>query len=205
MVGLMCRACHSPVTQGDLICPGCRANLTGSNAVIDSEEAELTAQTPVGPQDVSLDRPNLPVEPAAEADAPAPACPSCGNPLPTADLPVCPACLTPLAGALMLEFDAATPHGRRWRQVILPGAEFVLGRDPRHSPAAPILEPYDTVSRRHARVTVDRGGNATITDLGSLNGTFVDDTLVRPNTAVDLRPGSRLRLGRSVSFLVRRM
>lgn len=216
MAGLMCRACRSPVTEGDLICPGCRANLTLGDALIDSDELAADEPTRLATHDESTEQPErqpstpvdsayASVDPAAHAHAPALACPRCGNDLPGADVPVCPTCLTPVVGALMLEFDGTTPHGGRWRRVLLPGAELVLGRDPRHSPAAPILDRYDTVSRRHARVAVDRDRNATVTDLGSLNGTFVDDTLVRPGTVVDLRPGSRLRLGRSVSFLVHRM
>jgi pSer/pThr/pTyr-binding forkhead associated (FHA) protein len=90
----------------------------------------------------------------------------------------------------------------RWRYVIAPGASLVLGRDPRQSPAAAVLGPYETVSRRHAEVAVDVGRRVTVTDAGSTNGTFVDDAPVAEGARVELRAGARLRLGRSVLLLV---
>lgn len=54
----------------------------------------------------------------------------------------------------------------------------------------------DTVSRAHAEVTEDRG-HYFITDLGSSNGTFVDDKRI---TSAALHDGSRVRLGNAVTF-----
>ncbi|MCW3814442.1 FHA domain-containing protein [Micromonospora sp. DR5-3] len=210
MAELICRWCHRPVSPGDLICLGCQANLVdavvdGADLAADAASAMssgLVSAAEFGPPPGADNRPG-----AGGADGPgtgleaAATCPSCDGVLPAADPPVCPACLTPLAGALVLELDAATPHGR-WRRVVLPGTELVLGRDPRHSPAAAVLGRYDTVSRRHARVAVDQDRRARVTDLDSLNGTFVDDVPVPPGTTVDLRPGSLLRLGRTVSLRV---
>ncbi|WBB80614.1 FHA domain-containing protein [Micromonospora sp. WMMD882] len=218
MGDLICRACHRPVVPGGLICPGCRANLTAPDAVVDAAAPDPTALLAPDHGDGRVGHGRVGHDSGA-ADhnggwvghdgGPAdhdggrsadPTCPRCDADLPTADIPVCPACLSPLAGGLVLRLDGGVDV--RWRQVVLPGTELVLGRDPRESPAAQVLARYDTVSRRHARVTVDRRRHATVTDLGSTNGTFVDDTAVPPGTTVDLPAGARLRLGRSVSLVV---
>jgi hypothetical protein len=173
------------VSTGDLICGNCRANLTGPDAVID------TAQLPAA---------LVEAEPAEEASAATGSCPYCDAELPTTNEPICPACLRSLGGGLVLRLEA--DGGGSWQHVIAPGASLVLGRDPRQSPAAVVLGPYETVSRRHARVSIDAALRATVADLGSTNGTFVDDVQVPAGTDADLRPGSRLRLGLSVSLLV---
>ena len=49
------------------------------------------------------------------------------------------------------------------------------------------------VSRRHARIEPDAGGHS-VTDLGSANGTFVNEARVGPD-AVALRDGDYLRVG----------
>nr|BFE57486.1 hypothetical protein GCM10020063_020120 [Dactylosporangium thailandense] len=64
-----------------------------------------------------------------------------------------------------------------------------LGRD--GGTAAVVLDDRD-VSRRHARLDLD-GDQVVLTDLGSTNGTFVNDERV---TRRVLAPGDRLRIGR---------
>jgi DNA-binding winged helix-turn-helix (wHTH) protein len=75
------------------------------------------------------------------------------------------------------------------REIALSEGENVLGR------GADSLVWIDAqgVSRRHARVVV-ASGLATLEDLGSKNGTFVNDTRVT-ETAVALRDGDQLRIG----------
>ena len=78
-----------------------------------------------------------------------------------------------------------TCGGRRFP--LLEG-EQIIGRD------ADVAVSLDSprVSRHHARV-VARGAHATIEDLGSKNGTFVDGRrLERP---ADLKPGATVRIG----------
>ncbi|TKD12405.1 FHA domain-containing protein [Polyangium fumosum] len=58
----------------------------------------------------------------------------------------------------------------------------------------------DTVSRRHARITVEEG-RVTIEDVASTSGTFVNDALVRGSQ--ELSPGARIRIGRIVFELAR--
>src|SRR5919112_1202858 len=51
------------------------------------------------------------------------------------------------------------------------------------------------VSRRHARVTV-QGGEATVEDLGSTNGTYVNEQPI--HSPRSLRPGDRIRIGLTI-------
>lgn len=83
------------------------------------------------------------------------------------------------------------------RTFLLSRGENVVGRDP--TCAAVIDEP--DVSRYHARIVTD-GETATIEDLGSKNGTFVDGVKIREKTA--LAPGSEIRLGETVLSFFRR-
>lgn len=55
----------------------------------------------------------------------------------------------------------------------------------------------DGVSRRHAKIVVHAAGGATIEDLASKNGTFVDGNKV---THLDLRDGARIRLGKKAEL-----
>src|SRR5690348_5213246 len=71
---------------------------------------------------------------------------------------------------------------------------FVLGRSSR----CDLLVNDPTISRRHAKIAVAEG-SMTVTDLGSMNGTYLDEKQVREASVV--AEGQRLRFG-SVSFLV---
>ncbi|MCW5876385.1 MAG: FHA domain-containing protein [Anaerolineales bacterium] len=74
------------------------------------------------------------------------------------------------------------------RRFDLNGPSLLLGRDPN----ADILLEDTEVSRRHARLIAQSGGFA-IEDLGSTNGTFVNEQPVR--TVLPLREGDTIRLG----------
>jgi|GEM_PF-423745 len=52
------------------------------------------------------------------------------------------------------------------------------------------------VSSQHARLEA-RGGMLTVTDIGSTNGSFVNDMQLTPHLAVTLSPNDRLRLGQT--------
>jgi pSer/pThr/pTyr-binding forkhead associated (FHA) protein len=73
----------------------------------------------------------------------------------------------------------------------------ILGR----TEIADIRLHVDTVSRRHARITVE-GERVTLEDAWSCGGTFVNDEMVRG--VVELSPGARLQLGHVILTLVRR-
>lgn len=69
----------------------------------------------------------------------------------------------------------------------LEGSEITIGRDP----ASDIFLNNVTVSRQHARLTL-AGGEVTVHDVGSLNGTYVNNVLV--DSAV-LHTGDALQIG----------
>jgi pSer/pThr/pTyr-binding forkhead associated (FHA) protein len=79
------------------------------------------------------------------------------------------------------------------------GTTLLLGRDPAESLVAAAFSDYENVSRRHATVTVDDGGHATIRDENSTNGTFVNGDRVLPGIAVRLADGDIVRLAADVT------
>jgi pSer/pThr/pTyr-binding forkhead associated (FHA) protein len=79
------------------------------------------------------------------------------------------------------------------------GTSLLLGRDPAESLVAAAFAQFDNVSRRHATITVDDSGHATIRDEHSTNGTFVNGDRVLPGTAVRLADGDTVRLGADVT------
>jgi DNA-binding winged helix-turn-helix (wHTH) protein len=74
------------------------------------------------------------------------------------------------------------------REIALAEGENVLGRDPR----AAVWIDLDSVSRRHARIMV-KEGNATLEDLGSKNGTFLEGRKV--TSPAPLSNGSQIKVG----------
>lgn len=80
--------------------------------------------------------------------------------------------------------------GRRWS---LERGELLIGRDE----GCDVPVAIDTVSRRHCVVTV-RDGVARVRDLGSTNGTFVNEAAVAGDGEVALAPGDRLRAGGAI-------
>jgi DNA-binding NtrC family response regulator len=76
------------------------------------------------------------------------------------------------------------------------GGELIFGRDPECS--VPLND--GRVSRRHAILRL-RGGGLEVLDLGSRNGTTVDGAKIAPNTAVQARETSVLRIGEAVVTL----
>ena len=94
------------------------------------------------------------------------------------------------------EATAGKPGGSRYwlawndRTFALSAGENVIGR----SPECAIWVDAAGVSRRHARLQLDtESGAAAIEDLGSTNGTFVNET--RVESQVPLRDGDTVHLG----------
>jgi pSer/pThr/pTyr-binding forkhead associated (FHA) protein len=75
----------------------------------------------------------------------------------------------------------------------------MLGRDPAESLVAAAFDGCENVSRRHATVTVDDAGNATIRDENSTNGTFVNGDRVLPGLDVRIVDGDSVRLASDVT------
>src|SRR6266487_756572 len=79
------------------------------------------------------------------------------------------------------------------------GTSVLLGRDPAESLVAAAFEQCENVSRRHAMVTVDDAGHATIRDENSTNGTFVNSDRLLPGTEVRIVDGDTVRLAADVT------
>jgi DNA-binding winged helix-turn-helix (wHTH) protein len=97
------------------------------------------------------------------------------------------------------ERAAGAFHGRLiWgdREIALHEGENILGR----TPEAVAWIDHGSVSRRHARLTVEQGGQARIEDLGSRHGTFLDGARIQEPTP--LHDGARIALG-SVAMVFR--
>ncbi len=77
------------------------------------------------------------------------------------------------------------------RKFDLDGKQITIGR----SSKADIPIDQDSVSRKHVRIVSD-GGKVTIKDLGSTNGTFVNDDAVADE--VRLRNGDLIKVGRTI-------
>ena len=78
------------------------------------------------------------------------------------------------------------------------GTSLLLGRDPAESLVAAAFADFENVSRRHATITMDDGGHASIRDENSTNGTFVNGDRVLPGIAVRLADGDVVRLAADV-------
>src|SRR3954451_4045159 len=70
--------------------------------------------------------------------------------------------------------------------------ELVIGRS---TPGLGSLGGDSEISRVHARIYHDPSGQLTVEDLGSTNGTFVNDN--RISTPTSLRPGDQVRVGQT--------
>ncbi len=84
------------------------------------------------------------------------------------------------------------------RVVIEPGHTITLGRDETHFGEGGLYE--QRVSRRHARVWVTEGGSARLEDLGSRNGTRVNEETV---SSAELEHKDRISVGGIIILLHR--
>jgi hypothetical protein len=78
------------------------------------------------------------------------------------------------------------------RSFVLSPGENTVGRQD----ALILLADDSQVSRRHAAITLADDGLATVNDLGSTNGSFLNDT--RIDSSIELQPGDVLRFGTSL-------
>jgi len=145
---------------------------------------------------------NLRVLPAI-ARPPAIGCPECGATLDHPDTAVCPQCLSPIAVTAMAAMTVTiTLTEPETRFVVPAGGRLRLGRDPARSPAAKALDGYGNVSRDHAELALAADGTVTVTDRGSLNGTFVNGARLEAGRPHPLSDGDQLRLGATAVLYV---
>jgi hypothetical protein len=163
-----------------------------------------------------------------EDDMPTLSCPVCGAGVQRDDL-ICFTCGANLPRADQQDDDQATPatvmqeqlqplsgaggHGRISPVVLrlvfptgnvdVPaGTSLLLGRDPQESLVAAAFAKFENVSRRHATVSVDDSGHASVRDEESTNGTWVNGDRVLPGVDVRLADGDNLRLAADVTAQV---
>jgi diguanylate cyclase (GGDEF)-like protein len=84
-----------------------------------------------------------------------------------------------------------TPQGHRY---FLTQAEMTLGRDA----TADITVSDQSISRKHAQITKEKDGKVYLTDLGSSNGTFINDKKVAPGERMSLAKEDMIKLGNSI-------
>lgn len=118
---------------------------------------------------------------------------SCGQLNPSQE-PTCVVCGTALANSTCLGLRFP------WGAVLTPDPVLVIGRDP-HGPLGSHLagSEYDRVSRRHAMVATVADG-LVVEDLGSTNGTTVNDRAITGPTTV--QAGDRVSFSRALTVEV---
>jgi len=164
-----------------LICPGCSRVVTDGPPYCPT--CLLTLE-PLPPDDPARE----PADPAREPVEPVAAAPAVGDaPTPS------PATAVDRAAAVLF-FPWGTVE-------LAAGRTLAVGRE--SSPFAAELTSYDNVSRRHAEISAT-GTGLTVTDLQSVNGTFVNDQRITPGEPVPVRPGDRVRFAARLVVRVER-
>lgn len=171
-----CWRCSTPLPPTGRVCPRCGA---------DQQRRPDSAPTPAES-----------VTEAAEAHRPSAAAPErscpaadCGQSL-RSDDSNCPYCGRAASATLL---QLVSPNGRRLR--LVEDEDVEVGRDPAHSPLAADLAAFPNVSRRHMVITA-RSGGAVVIDVGSSNGTYINDEIapLPQHTERSIAPGDTIRL-----------
>lgn len=163
-----CPACGEPGLEADaMFCDGCGFDLTGTGAA-----AVAVAAAPSRPATG-----RKPVRPAAGSDE------ALGW-----EVVAIPDPAQAAPGVVM-------PVDLRVLVFPLEGDEAMIGRQGGRTDDAAVAIPDSGISRRHARLRVLDGGGLELTDLGSTNGTRVNDVAVEPNVPVSISEGDRVVLG----------
>jgi serine/threonine protein kinase len=143
----------------------------------------------------------MPTPPALSTPVPQPyakPCPSCG----TLNRPAsrfCRHCGYVFVPPLPPVLRVVEPRGARWEFPLREGA-FVIGRPGGTLPVDLDIAFYDPdgfISRNHARVTVQQR-RYYVADLGSANGTYVNNERLAPLVQRSLRDGDQVRMGQVV-------
>jgi hypothetical protein len=185
MPTLTCPVCGKEVQQDDLICFTCGANLPRPRTQDEDQAPDTVMQQHVRRDGAARACPNCGTRAADPADL---ICAHCRQPLPQTQAHISPV-------VLRLTF----PTGN----VDVPaGTSLLLGRDPQESLVAAAFASFENVSRRHATVSVDDSGHATVRDEHSTNGTWVNEDRVLPGVDVRLADGDNLRLAADITAQV---
>jgi hypothetical protein len=79
-----------------------------------------------------------------------------------------------------------------------PGEPIRVGRNPESE----VLVDHKSVSKGHAEFRVGDDGGLQLTDLGSTNGTFVNNRQLESGKAANVMPDDTVRFGRATGFYV---
>lgn len=77
------------------------------------------------------------------------------------------------------------------KEIRIPGKKFRIGR----AEGCQLRPKSDSVSRRHCEITIE-GDQVFVKDLGSRNGTLINDEKIEPKVAAELTLGNVLRVGK---------
>jgi hypothetical protein len=129
-----------------------------------------------------------------------PRCPACGR-VNKVGARFCGACGTALGARPPARFQVVGPRGVLWERPILETENpFVIGRRSISRNIYPHLhltysDPSAYISRRHAQVIANEQGY-NVEDLGSENGTFLNDVRLAPHRRTPLRNGDVVQIGK---------
>jgi serine/threonine-protein kinase len=131
-------------------------------------------------------------------------CPICG----TTNQPkahFCGRCGAALSGRPPGKLQVMGPNGVLWERRVLENP-FNIGRRSLSRQVFPHLDltyndPAAYVSRQHARIVADDGGYF-IEDLGSANGTYLNERRLPPGVPTRLRNGDKVRIGKVLLVFV---
>ena len=184
MAELTCPACNGTLTPGTILCPNCGHFMIGDVPLpaIATPPAAASARA-------ASDGHHQPEGGTGAGGVP---CTTCGRQV---NGTACDHCGTPVDDGAVLEL----PGGERL--ALAEGVEVILGRESREQAIAAALGSLDTVSRRHARVTL-RGTEVEVADVESTNGTWLDGRRVGTHPVRRQLP-VRIGLGQSVSVEIR--
>ena len=167
-------ACDAPLAHVDAVAPGPAVDAAPSGTVADTPTGtDLPGPTPVAAGGVACPDPDC-----GQANPPgAERCQYCGTTLARPPAP-----------------ESGTGVRLRFPWGVEPLEETLrIGRNPSFSLLARRLHPrYDNVSNRHAELRLE-DGRILVVDLGSSNGTFVNDRRIGQNSPVEVRLGDRVR------------
>lgn len=123
-------------------------------------------------------------------------CPVCNGVCPP-DARFCRFCGNSFTGVQRALLCLIRPYGATWEKPIPHDQTIVIGTTAGGGAPNLDLSFYDRdgyVSRRHARLSVS-GNNYVLTDLGSTNGTKLNDRTLPPNVPTTLHNGDHIQLG----------
>ena len=200
--GETCPDCGTPRRSAAKFCEVCRYNFE-THTVGASTPPPAAAPPPPDPVPPVIIRPTL--DPALSAvapvvsAAPAPATDAIG----TAKWEVA----VNVDATLYTEPDPAVPCPVNEPELLFPldFAENLLGRRSDRKdihPEIPLEDPG--VSRRHAKLLRQPDGSLIVLDVGSSNGTFLNDIEVKPGVRTPVQPGDQITLGCWTRLTLRR-